>query len=169
MRDRRWFPWVAALGLCSTALLAQVPAPPPPPPPAGLLSQARPSNAQVASELLDRLQRVFDQMGSVEEGELAAELSNLARDGRACLESAIFDKNFHARYARLLRVVRLVLITDTGDILADIVNRELVAFVRDVTGKAYDPSAGASEQIVMFSDAVATELTQLHALAKKLR
>lgn len=48
---------------------------------------ATPSHAQVASQLLDRLQRVFDQMGSVDEGELAAELSNLAHDGRAGLAS----------------------------------------------------------------------------------
>lgn len=167
MRDRRFFPFVAALGLCSTTLLAQGPVPPLPPPASS--PAATPSHTQVASELLDRLQRVFDRMGSEAEAELAAELSNLAHDGRAGLAHGVFDKNFHARYARLLRVVRLVLITDTGDILADIVNRELVAFVRDVSGKVYDPSAGGSEQIVMFSDAVAAELTQLHALAKKLR
>jgi hypothetical protein len=158
------------------ALLAAVPAfsqtvpppPPPPPPPAGLSSTPRP-HSEVAVELLDRMQGVFDRMSSAGERELADELSSLALDGRACLQQGVFDREFHARYARLLRVLRLALITDTGDILADIVNRELVAFVKDVTGRTYDPAAGASEQIVLFSDAVAAEFTALHAQARRLK
>lgn len=155
------------------ALLVAVPVfgqtlPPPPPPPPALSSTPRP-RSEVAGELLDRIQGVFDRMSSAGERELADELSNLALDGRACLQEGVFDREFHARYARLLRVLRLALITDTGDILADIVNRELIAFVKDVTGRTYDPAAGASEQIVLFSDAVATEFAALHAQARRLK
>jgi hypothetical protein len=159
---------VATLLVAAPAFSQTLPPPPPPPPPAAAAHATPRPRAEVALELLERLQQVFDRMSVAEERELADELSSLAHAGRACLHSDVFDREFHARYARLLRVLRLVLITDTGDILADIVNRELIAFVKDVTGRTYDPAAGASEQIVLFSDAVASELAALHARARRL-
>jgi hypothetical protein len=161
---------VAALLAAVPAFSQTLPPPPPPPPPPAVAARATPrSHSEVTLELLERLQQVFDRMSVAEERELADELSSLAHAGRACLQEGVFDREFHARYARLLRVLRLVLITDTGDILTDIVDREIGAFVKDVTGKTYAPEAGASGQILLFSDAVATEFTTLHAQARRLK
>ncbi len=161
---------VAFLAISSLAALpAQSGQPPPPPPPPPLQDRAAPTHAQVAVELLDRLQAQFDVLGAMrDEREVGHELSMLANDARACLNDGALTPAFHSRFARLLLVVRLAIITDTGHILAPIVDREFTAFVHDVTGKVYDPNGSASEQIGVFSDAVATELTRLRALARRM-
>lgn len=124
----------------------------------------------MATELLDRLQAVFGKLsGPADEADLGHQLSVLADTGRECLDARSITPAFHARFARVPLVVRPAIITDTGQILKPIVNRELVAFVRDVAGKNYNPRAPISDQIEMISDAVATELTRLRVPARQLQ
>ena len=128
------------------------------------------SHASIAGRLLDRLQETFDKIGGpTTEADLGHELSVLSNDGRDFLAGGILTPAFHARFARLLLVVRLATITDTGRVLASVTDREFASFVRDVTGKTYDPRGSVSLQIAMFSDAVATELTRLRAAARQLK
>lgn len=129
-----------------------------------------PTPAERATELLDGVLQVYEKLSvPLNESDLGHQLSILAERGRACLQDGTITPAFHTRYARVLLVVRMVLITDTGKILAPIVDKELIAFVRDVTGKTYDPNGPVSQQIGDFSDAVATELTRLRLLASRLR
>jgi len=172
---------VSVLALCIAGLLqpamlwAQARPPLIVPPPPSPLPQTAPSekpriHAEMATELLDRLQAVFGKLsGPADEADLGHQLSVLADTGRERLDARIITPAFHARFARVLLVVRLATITDTGQILKPIVNKEFVAFVRDVAGKTYNPRAPISDQIGMISDAVATELTRLRALARQLR
>jgi hypothetical protein len=128
------------------------------------------ANAEAAARMLDGLQGVFDAMsGPADESDFGHRLSVIADTGRDLLNARMITPAFHARCARVVLVVRLAIITDTGQILKPIVNREFVAFVREVTGKTYNPQAPASQQIAVFSDAVATELTKLREEAKRLR
>jgi len=121
----------------------------------------------MAAELLGRLQTAFDSMsGGASESDLAHELSSIAGDGRSMLAAEIITPAFHQRFARVLLVVRLAIITDSGKILSPIVDREFIAFVRSVTGKTYNPDGPVTEQIGVFSDAVATELTRLRAMKR---
>jgi hypothetical protein len=148
------------------------PPPPPPPPPAGAvqLPAVGETNKRTVVELLDRFQQMSEKLaGGANEIDLGHELSVLANDARSCLERGVLSSAFHARFARLLLVMRLATITDTGRILAPITDREFSSFVKAVTGQVYDPKGPASEQIAMFSDAVATELTRLRVLATQMK
>jgi hypothetical protein len=122
-----------------------------------------PSPTEAAENLLDRLQQAFEglERGS-SEIDIGHELSTIANHGRDCLAGGIVSPDWHARFARVLLVVKLATITDTGRILAPIRNREFASFVYDVTGAKYDPSGPPSEQIAQFSEAVATERTRLY-------
>jgi hypothetical protein len=123
--------------------------------------------AEQVALLLDGAQAVIDKMGGgAAETDLGHDLSVLANFGRDLLRDGFITPAFHTRFARVLLVLRLAVITDTGRILAPIVNREFIAFVRSVTGKTYDPDGPPSQQIALFSDAVATEVTRLRALKR---
>lgn len=152
-----------------------VPPPPPPPPPpsppgAGPPPSVKETNIRIVGELLDRFEQTFEKLaGGANEIDLGHELSVLANDARSYLEGGVLTSAFHARFAQVLLVTRLATITDTGRILAPITDREFTSFVKAATGKVYDPKGPASEQIAMFSDAMATELTRLRVLAKQMK
>jgi hypothetical protein len=134
------------------------------PPPSLPGGQAPPPSATAAAEnLLDRLQQAFEglERGS-SEIDIGHDLSTIANGGRDCLAGGIVSPDWHARFARLLLVVKLATITDTGKILAPIRGKEFTSFVYDITGAKYDPDGPPSEQIAQFSEAVATERTRLY-------
>jgi len=123
--------------------------------------------AEQVALLLDGVQAVIDKMGGgAAETDLGHDLSVLASHSRDLLRDGFITSAFHTRFARVLLVMRLATITDTGRILTPIVNREFIGFVRSVTGKTYDPDGPVSQQIGMLSDAIATELTRLRALKR---
>ncbi|MCX6550578.1 MAG: hypothetical protein NTY02_06175 [Acidobacteria bacterium] len=128
----------------------------------------------MATELVTRLQQTFEKLGSGDSACAASEeLGDLTRDAEGALNTGQLTPAFHARLKRLLLIVRLSTYSDPGGLLAPALlpfaNKELTAFVRDATGKAFNPKGPVSEQIGMVADATATEMTSLQAAAKQLK
>lgn len=164
------FSIAVALGVLSAGASAQAPPPPPPPPPSGAMSTVRPSSRQVANELLDEFDVLLKMLNKapLDQAEFGRKLGNMAQNGNACLEAGVFDRAFYARYERLLRALLVYSITDPGGLIREFTDRELGTFVKETTGQRLDREAPASEQIALFAEAVAGEMTGLRAAALRL-
>jgi hypothetical protein len=126
-------------------------------------------NAQGVSgqSLLEGLYQAFTRMAETGVDATVKKLESLMTEATSAREANTIDAAFFKRYHRVLLVVRLSLITDIPGILKPLVDREFGDFIKDVTGKTYDPEGGATKQITQFSEAVDTEIMNLMAELRK--
>jgi len=120
-------------------------------------------------KLLENLNALFDRMseGQISESEGTAALDKLMDQAAALRESGRLEAAFMKRFHRLLLVLRLSFITDRKGILRPLVDREFGSFVKDATGKTYDPEAGATQQIALFAEAVNAEILSLYGTVRE--
>lgn len=126
-----------------------------------LLTSSRCWAADQAGYLLvDKLVFQFNQMANSPEvsyeqvnGALK-EMMGLARKAKA--EQRI-DVQFFERYARILRIIKLVITEDQEHILAPVTGPVCASFVKDVTGKTVDGEANLS----VTAQAITKELENL--------
>lgn len=116
--------------------------------------------------LLDRFEAFFrnaPKTGAAGYDSIQPVFSELMRMARQALADHQIDQQFFDRYARVLRVMLLASISDQEEILKPVTNPEFISFIRDVLGKNVDGPAKAP--LGDFSNAVATEITNLRKLA----
>lgn len=126
----------------------------------GLLGQSAWAADQAGYVLIDKLVVLFNQMASSPDVSYdqintpISEMMVLARQARA--EQRI-DQQFFDRYARILRIIKLVIIEDKAEILLPIFGPECAAFVKDVTGQKVVGAANLS----VLAQAITKELDNL--------
>lgn len=155
------------LALAAALTAAQTPPPPPPPPMAPAPASPAPSGAELVDRFIAGFREASTSMAPKSFDEMDTMLAELAEAARTAHEARAIDDEFARRFGRVLLIAKLTSITDRGGVLRPVFDREFGSFVKDVTGKTFDTSPGASGQIGMLSDAMATELSRLGVEARR--
>ncbi len=147
----------SAIGLIlGLALVLSVPAAPVPPPTA---------DKTVGYALIDKLNRSFQDMAQKGTGGtdvVEKVLVGLMKDAKQARKDDKIDAVFFQRYSRVLRILYTAVLKDpdqTG-ILMPLIEREMAAFVSDMTGEKW--SAEGKENIGQLAWAASQAIIELH-------
>lgn len=113
--------------------------------------------------LLDAFIKNFQEMAAKGSGDdVESRLLAMAAEAKRAKEAGEVNIVFYARYARILAMTKLFVQPDKGNILAPVINREVTAFLFDVTGEEpADFKAGGPRAVGQVANALAEELINL--------
>ena len=139
-------PWRVCFGLLVLALIMGVQS--------GLAAD------QAGYVLVDRLVVLFNNMASspdVSYDQINTPITEMMLLAKKAKSEQRIDQQFFDRYARILRVIKLVITEDKAEILKPISGPECASFVKDVTGNAVQGDAN----LAVTAQAIGKELENL--------
>jgi hypothetical protein len=110
--------------------------------------------------LVDKLVVLFNNMASspdVSYDQINTPITEMMLLAKKAKAEQRIDQQFFSRYARVLRIIKLVITEDKAEILKPISGLECASFVKDITGKTAEGDAN----LAVTAQAISKELENL--------